>query len=493
MDGDAEAEGGAAARLLIESIARMREPLPEASWVVATLAPPYPNSGDCVGNPIEVDPFTAAVTAFNRELWTAWGAGTLNVLDLTRLQAEWGTRSLFDPRMDQLAHFPGSATGMRLLAERMAAHWAATTGRMKKVLVLDCDNTLWGGIVGEDGVDGIQLGDDGVGRAFTMFQEALLALEANGALLTLCSRSNPEDVEEVFARRPEMLIPRPRIAATSIGWHAKSSGIEKLAQQLALGLDSFVFIDDNPREREEVRQALPMVAVPEFPADPADLPAFGAELGWRWFQHVRLTAEDRRKTGQYRARAATEELRERAKSPTEFLRSLRMTATIHLNDPKSVFRMAQLTQKTNQFNLTLRRYTDGEIRDMLGSPSWHLFAGSLADRFDDHGVVSLLIAEETRIAWKIDVLLMSCRVLGRGFEQVFTMSVIQYLRATQMLPIEAEYIPGPRNAQVQLLFPDMGFHPRPSSADKRLIYHLPVDGLPQSPDDFIDLRWEGTS
>ena len=156
-----------------------------------------------MGNSVRLDPFNAAVSAFNRELWSAWDNGDIGVLDLTRLQAEWGTRSLFDPRLDQLARFPGSTAGMSFLADGMAAHWAATVGRMKKVIALDCDNTLWGGIVGEDGVDGIQFGEDGVGYAFLMFQEMLLALESQGTLLTLCSRNNPEDVENVFARRPK--------------------------------------------------------------------------------------------------------------------------------------------------------------------------------------------------------------------------------------------------------------------------------------------------
>jgi FkbH-like protein len=492
MDSDAERDGRAAARLLIESLSAMKGLLPETTWIIATLAPPCPNSGDSVGNPIRLDPFTAAVAAFNRELWAAWDIGVISILDLTRLQAEWGTRTLFDPRIDQLARFPGSTAGMRLLAERMAAHWAATVGRMKKVVVLDCDNTLWGGIVGEDGVDGIQLGEDGVGRAFLMFQEALLTLEARGVLLALCSRNNAEEVEEVFAHRPEMLISRERIAAANIGWHSKSTGIKELAQQLGLGLDSFVFVDDNPREREEVHQALPMVTVPEFPEDPADLPAFAAELGWRWFQRLRLTDEDRHKTEQYRTRAAIEELRENNASPRDFLHSLHMTATIHVNCPNLVFRMAQLTQKTNQFNLSLRRYTEVEISEMLRNHSWHLFAGSLADRFGDHGVVSLLLARETADTWKIDVLVMSCRVLGRGFERVFTMSVIGYLREKRMLPIEGEYVRGPRNAQVHLFLPEMGFEAKPLSTDDHAIYHLPINQLLDMRDHFIDIHWEVT-
>jgi FkbH-like protein len=483
--GDAEADGREAAAFLVDSIGRLAERLPQTTWVIGSLAPPCPNSGDGIGAPGANDPFTAATAAFNRHLWKAAADGKFHVFDLARLQAEWGSRTLFDPRMDQLARFPGSAGGMKVLAERMAALWAAIAGRMKKVVALDCDNTLWGGIVGEDGVDGIQLGEDGLGHAFTKFQESLLALEARGILLALCSRNNPEDVEEVFARRPEMVVPRNRIAAAVIGWESKCGNLEKLANQLGLGLDSIVFVDDNPREREEVRQTLPMVTVPEFPQDPADLAAFGYELGWRWFQRVRLSEEDRLKTDQYRARASTEQLRQAAADPADFLRSLAMKSTIALNDPDLVFRLAQLTQKTNQFNLTLRRYTEAEVREMMAQDAWRLCAGSLADRFGDHGVVAALFAQRTPSAWRLDVLLMSCRVLGRTFEQSFAAEVIERLRSEGPRAIEAEFVRGPRNAQTECFYKDLGFAVDASGAPDRMLYHLAADQPLKAPERYI--------
>jgi FkbH-like protein len=488
--GDAEADGTQAAAFLVESIGRLAQRLPQTTWVIGALAPPTPNSGDGIGDPAANDPFTAATAAFNRQLWKGSAEGKFYVLDATRLQAEYGSRTLFDPRMDQLARFPGSAAGMKRMAERMAALWAAIVGRMKKVLALDCDNTLWGGIVGEDGVDGIQLGDDGLGHAFTKFQESLLALEARGILLALCSRNNPQDVEEVFARRPEMIIPRDRIAAAVIGWDAKSGNLQKLANQLGLGLDSIVFLDDNPREREEVRQALPMVTVPEFPSDPADLAAFGYELGWRWFQRIRLSEEDRLKTDQYRARASTEELRQSAADPADFLRSLAMQSTIAVNDRDQVFRLAQLTQKTNQFNLTLRRYTEAEVREMMAKGTWRLCAGTLADRFGDHGVVAALFAEKSDAAWRLDVLLLSCRVLGRTFEQSFAAAVIEQLRREGPSAIEAEFVRGPRNAQTECFYKDLGFAVDSCGAPDRLRYHLAADQALDAPDQYIKFDWK---
>ncbi len=487
--GDAAIDGSETAQLLIASVSRLAERTPDTSWIIATITPPYPNSGDADGNPNEADPFTRALAAFNRELWAAWDRSSFTVLDLTRLQAEWGSRLLFDPRMDQLARFPASSKGMWLLAERIAAHWAALAGRTKKVLALDCDNTLWGGIVGEDGLDGIRLGDDGPGRAFSLFQESILALEARGVLLTLCSRNNAEDVEEVFARRPEMLIPRERIVAVSINWDSKSAGVIALAKKLGLGLESFVFVDDNPREREEVRQMLPMVTVPEFPGDPADLPSFGAELGWRWFQRVRSTDEDRRKTERYRLRAASEELREQVSNPADFLRKLKMMATIRVNDSNLVFRMAQLTQKTNQFNLTLRRLTEAEMRGFLARSECQVFAGSLTDRFGDHGIVALMIIEEGPTAWCVEVCLMSCRVLGRGFEGAFATAVFSHLREQKSISIEGAFVRGPRNAQVESFYSGLGFERKTDQLDQ-VLYQLPANVPLETPGSFVQVEWE---
>jgi HAD superfamily phosphatase (TIGR01681 family) len=194
-----------------------------------------------------------------------------SLFDRRRLTSLYGAARLYDARLEMLGRFPGSAEGMRLLAERLAAHWAAVRGKTKKVLALDCDNTLWGGIVGEDGVDGIQLGSDGVGRGYLAFQQAVLALEGRGTLLALCSRNNPEDVDAVFANRPEMAIPRERIAAAHVGWGPKSEGLQQLAGTLGLGLDSFVF--ETTTRSSEKRSGTPCPRSP-FPTFPPTRPSW---------------------------------------------------------------------------------------------------------------------------------------------------------------------------------------------------------------------------
>lgn len=485
-------DGYQAADFLIRTVEAVARRHPDISWVLVTAEIPYPNSADGVADP-ELDCVYKAIKSFNERLAAACRErGGWSIFDRSRLTAIYGARSMHDSRLAVLARFPGSAFGMQVFAERLAAHWAATRGKMKKVIALDCDNTLWGGIVGEDGVHGIRLGPDGIGAAYLGFQRALLALEARGVILALCSRNNPEDVEQVFSSRPEMAIPRERIAAAHIAWCPKSEGLRALSETLGLGLDSFVFVDDNPVEREEVRQALPEVAVPEFPEDPADLPAFGYELGWRFFYRVSVSDEDKQRTDQYRLRA---EIRANIGSgqPGEgFLASLGMKARLALNRLELVNRNTQLTQRTNQFNLTLRRYTEAEIRQMTESSDVLICSGHLADRFGDHGWVGLCIVRrdvKTR-CWRLEGLMISCRVLGRGFEQTFAASCLAKARTLWDAPILAEYIPGPKNGQVSRFLDTLGFRLLNEDASGRRLYELPT-GVPVNGFAYpIEITWE---
>ena len=462
-----------ACSFIVGALERLATKHRETSWVLATLEPPLPNSGDGVAD-ASADPFTRAATLFDEGIRAACRSRDgWSYFDFGRLARLHG-QQMYDSRLDLLARLPASANGMRWLAERLAAHWAAVVGKTKKVLALDCDNTLWGGIVGEDGVEGIQIGDDGAGRAYLAFQLALLQLESRGVLLVLCSRNNPEQVEEVFAKRPEMAIARDRVAAAHIGWGRKSDGLLALAKRLDLGLDSFVFVDDNPVEREEVRQALPQVSVPEFPADPADLAAFGYALGWRYFYRISLGDEDRSKTDQYRLKANVETHAEKFADHGAFLKSLGMRLTIAVNDIRLQPRAAQLCQKTNQFNLTLNRYTASELGALIEAKETLLFLGSLADRFGDHGWTALAIMKRTSKpdAWIIDTFLMSCRIIGRGVEQAFLKACLDYVRRIAQLPVRASFVPGPRNSFVSEFFPEAGFTETVKTEDGRVEFEL---------------------
>lgn len=464
-----EEASGRACGFVVGAIERLATKHRETSWILATLDPPLPNSGDGLADAGE-DPFTRAAMLFDDAIRAACRrrAGW-SYFDFGRLARLHGQQQMYDSRLDLLARLPASTNGMRWLAERLAAHWAAVVGKTKKVLALDCDNTLWGGIVGEDGVDGIQIGEDGAGRAYIAFQRAVLQLESRGVLLVLCSRNNPEQVEEVFAKRPEMAIARDRIAAVHIGWERKSDGLLALAKRLDLGLASFVFVDDNPAEREEVRQTLPEVSVPEFPADPADLAAFGYALGWQYFYRISLGEEDRSKTDQYRLKASVDAHAEKFADNGAFLKSLGMSLTLAVNDPRFQPRAAQLCQKTNQFNLTLNRYTASELGALIGAKDTFLFLGSLTDRFGDHGWTALAIMRRRSKpgAWIVESLLMSCRIIGRGVEQAFLKACLDYVRRIAQIPVRASFVPGPKNALVSEFFPDAGFTETEKTRDGR--------------------------
>ena len=321
--------------------------------------------------------------------------------------------------------------------------------KRKKCLVLDLDNTLWGGVLGEDGMDGIQVDGDYPGKAYHYWQEGLKELERNGVILAICSKNNQTDVEALFAAR-EMPLSLKDFACTRVNWNDKATNIREIAQELNIGLDSMVFVDDNPTERELIRQQLPMVSVPEWPSQLYELPMFYAQLVNDYFSVYTLTAEDKKKTEQYRQNANRAQAQAQFTDMEDFLRSLEMKLTIAPATDVTISRIAQMTQKTNQFNLTTRRYTESDIRLLLnnGAQIWTL---AVADRFGDNGITGLMILKPDN-GWNIDTLLMSCRVLGKGIEEAFFKSVISRYNGV----LTAQYIPTAKNGQVAEFYERMG-------------------------------------
>ena len=476
-----EDAGNQAAEFLLRGVSSLSTRHPGVTWIVSTAELAFSSALAGV-NDRELEPLAVACDVFNGALrrrcreTAGW-----SLFERDRVTRALGASVAYDGRMDFLARMPLSSRGMKALAERLASHWNGVLGRTKKVLVLDCDNTLWGGVVGEDGVSGIRLGGDGIGRAYTEFQRTVVGLESRGVLVALCSRNNPRDVEEVFETRPEMVLRREQICASHVGWGPKPAGLAELAKTLGVGLDSFVFVDDNPVEREEVRTAVPEVTVPEFPSDPAGLPAFGEELAWRYFYKVKLTGEDRAKTELYRAKARAVEASKEFSSPEDFLRSLRMEAVFRANDPSLIARSAQLSQKTNQFNLTLKRYTEAQIAALVREPGRVLVTASLKDRFTDHGWIALAIFTRGQDGpyWDLDSFMMSCRVIGRSFEETFLSACVGHLRTAGPTPIRATFVPGPRNAVAKDFLERAGFHLLNESADGTR--HLELTGEVNAP------------
>ena len=347
--------------------------------------------------------------------------------------------------------------------------------KRKKCLVLDLDNTLWGGVLGEDGVDGIKLGGDYPGKAFSYWQRALVQLAHNGVILAVCSKNNESDVQEAWDCNPFMELKREHFSALRINWTDKVTNIRDIADELNIGLDSIVFIDDSPSERELVKQMLPQVTVPDFPEKPYQLMLFFKQLVERYFRIYAVTVEDRNKTQQYQANAMRKAQQARFADMDSYLRSLAMEIDIIPADDYNLPRIAQMTQKTNQFNLTTRRYTEAEVRQRLND-GWRVYCMSVRDRFGDSGVTGAIFLEP--IDWDtmgIDSLLLSCRVLGKGIEEAFMGSILNLLHDEGVQKVVADYIPTAKNGQTADFYDRMGMECISIADDSSKHYAMSLD------------------
>lgn len=356
----------------------------------------------------------------------------------------------------------------RALAEYILTARGAYENRSRKVLALDLDNTLWGGIVGETGPLGIALSEDGVGRCYRDFQRAVKSLKKVGVLLAICSKNNPEDVEEVFERNHMMALKRDDFVSIRVNWGTKPENLESIADELNLGVDSIVFIDDNPVERDMVQSALPGVAVPAFPSRPENLLHwFVREVIPIWFGKYAITTEDTRKSEQYSANAKRRKL-STALDFDGFLSSLKIECTIWVDPHEQVKRVAQMTQKTNQFNLTSRRYDIAAIQEFLNSSTHSILVLEYKDRFGAEGAVGLAILDYSQS--RIDTFLLSCRVIGRRVEQRLLSRADELFRARGCTKIVGEYIPSSKNQQVADFYETNGFVLKGQKEDGQCIY-----------------------
>lgn len=332
----------------------------------------------------------------------------------------------------------------------------AIEGKRKKCLVLDLDNTLWGGILGEDGLEGIQLGNTYPGKAYYDFQIGLMQAKDSGVIITLCSKNNESDVLEYWEKHPAQVLKQNHIAAYRINWQDKATNIRELAEELNIGLDSMVFIDDNPAERERVKQELPMVSVPDFPKQPYLLPQFLKEVYQEYFQIHQLTAEDKKKTDQYIANAERKVFSQTFKNADEYLASLSMELKVFTGDEYSIPRIAQMTQKTNQFNLTTPRLTEQEVWEYVNSGALVNCLG-VKDRFGDNGITVASIISIREKSASIDAFLLSCRILGRDIEKAYLFHLLNELQARGINLVDAYYIPTAKNKQTEMFYEDCGF------------------------------------
>jgi FkbH-like protein len=418
----------------------------------------------------------ALVRQVNAELRAALPPGGY-FLDLEAVSGMMGRETFYDPRRYHWSKQPFSEAGVARLGECLWAGVQALTTGPKKVLALDLDNTLWGGVVGETGPLGIALGDGPDGEAFRAFQLHIKQLAARGILLAVASKNNPDDAREPFTANPEMVLRLEDFAAFEANWDPKAVTLERAARDLNLGLDSFVFFDDNPAEREQVRQGLPAVEVVEVPEDPAEyVRALEAGL---WFEATSLTREDRERTGQYVVERKRRELQQSFASMDDYLRSLEMVADLRPIDDADLPRVVQLLAKTNQFNLTTRRHTREDLLALLARQGAIALTLRVVDRFGDHGLVSVLIGvpdEDRTECMRIDTWLMSCRVIARTVEQFLFGAFLQRCQALGYCRILGEYIPTKKNALVTDLYDGLSFRRVDQNGDDTVRYLLDIDG-----------------
>jgi FkbH-like protein len=380
-------------------------------------------------------------------------------LDLDEVMAQVGRDAFFDPRLWYSARFPFAAPAACEFSRRVVGLGAALKFPKVKVIALDADNTLWGGIIGEDGFDGIALGHEYPGNAYLAFQRRLLDFQQRGFILALCSKNNPADVEQVLNDHPHQILKPEHFAAIRVNWEPKPHNLVSLAEELNLGLDSFIFVDDSDYECALVRRELPEVEVIRTPARPVDVPWCLDQVSR--LEVLSLTAEDLKKTEMYAHESMRRQLRQRAERNgglEGYLASLEMVMTVRIDDPAPLKRLSQLTQKTNQFNLTTRRYDEMHMRQLIDASDWMVGYFSLKDVFGESGIVGLALFDlSTPAVAELDTFLMSCRVIGRKAESAFINALLKRLAGAGVREVLADFLPTPKNGLVTNFLPDHGF------------------------------------
>ncbi len=408
----------------------------------------------------------------------------LTIHDIDALAASWGRAVWGEERYYHHAKLPCGPEQLVDYAHSLASLILAQLGVVRKCLVLDLDNTLWGGVIGDDGLGGIKLGQgDPESESFVAFQRYVLALGRRGVILAVCSKNTESVAREVFEKHHEMVLRLDDIACFIANWDDKATNLARIAKQLNIGLNSLVFVDDNPAERAIIRRLRPEVAVPELPADPSGY--IMALERHRYFQPVTLSTEDLERTGYYRADAAREVAESSAEDLDAFLKMLEMTARIGPISPETLDRSVQLIHRSNQFNLTTRRHTTAEVQANMANDRWLSRTVSLRDRFGDNGLISVLLAKFTGNVLEIDTWLMSCRVLKRGVEQFLLGHLIEIAKGRRIAAIRGEYIPTAKNGLVRDHYKNLGFTQIESDPTGRTVWELSVNESSLPPTTFI--------
>lgn len=422
----------------------------------------------------------AALRRFGAMLRERADAAGVDLVALDDHAAADGLDAWYDPALWHRAKHEIHPQAAPLYGDLVGRVLAAAQGRSSKCLVLDLDNTLWGGVIGDDGLAGIKLGQgSAVGEAYLSFQRFALDLARRGVILAVCSKNDEANALEPFTSHPEMVLKREHIACFVANWTDKAANLREIASRLNIGLDSLVFADDNPAERAIIRRELPMVAVPELPEDPTHYGACIAAAGY--FEGLRVTPEDLARSAQYQQNLLRENLVAQATDMAGYLRSLQMEAVWARFDRVGLPRIVQLINKTNQFNLTTRRVNERQVQELMDDPAALTLQIRLLDRFGDNGIIAVVSGTPQGDAIRLGTWLMSCRVLGRGMEDETLNLVAAEARRLGARFLIGEYLPTAKNGMVREHYRKLGFSPLFESADGSTEWRLDLASFTPRP------------
>ena len=407
-------------------------------------------------------------------------------VDMNLCQARLGFNQFYDHRFWHIGRAPYTRQALCEIAMEDFKFIRSLKGKSKKCLVLDCDNILWGGIIGEDGLAGIKLGQTYPGSAYHEFQQEVLNLYHRGIILALCSKNNEDDVWEVFRKHPDMILKEKHIAAAQINWRDKAANIKQISVDLNIGMDSLVFIDDSEFEVNLIRETLPEVEVIHMPKTRL-MEYRNILVSCGLFDTLTLSAEDKNRTVMYRAEVARRNLQVQATDLETYLKTLKMEIDISFANDFSIPRIAQLTQKTNQFNLTTKRYSEADIKILANSDQSDVIYLKLKDRFGDSGIVGACILRYRDKKSTFDTFLLSCRVIGRRVEDVLLTQVLKLAKKRGCEVAIGEYYPTPKNSQVRDFYINRGFKEFEGNLDDgRLSFQYELNVNAESGTEFFD-------
>jgi FkbH-like protein len=396
------------------------------------------------------------------------------ILDLNVLQSQYGHRFVTDNKIYINTDLLFSLDFIPIVAKNTIEIIQSITGVFNKCLILDLDNTLWGGIIGDDGMENIQIGDLGIGRAFSELQLWIKQLRQRGIILAICSKNDEDKAREPFEKHPDMILRLEDIAVFVANWNNKADNIRYIQRILNIGFDSMVFLDDNPFERNMVRSNIPLVTVPELPEDPAEYLNYLRTLNL--FETASFTEEDEQRTLQYQEEASRTIIQQQFTNEADFLKALEMVSLVQPFNTFNTPRVSQLTQRSNQFNLRTVRYTEEEIQKIAGSPDFITLAFSLRDKFGDYGLISLIVLHKRdQSALFIDTWIMSCRVLKRNMENFVLNTIVERAKEGGFNQLLGEYLPTAKNNMVKDHYQNLGF------AEDGNLWKLQLESYDQKP------------